>query len=241
MVGVLFGLCAAWTATPVAGVPADWPGWEEVPGEAAGWVSQLPEGIDVKEETLASFLKHLTGVLLRDAVLEHWVPEGAVEQAKEALGFSEETLKLYASRHDYPETLAESSPHWARQFVLPPLFRDDRESPLLLRKMWEMTPGDLTLAQRARRTLWLAFARRVLHNFPVSWEYVAPFLATASAPAEWSPGGEEFLKAFRELAADHGGEGRLYGRGSHWFHPRTQALRKTGQVVGWLEDIRECR
>ena len=94
LVGVLFGLCAAWTATPVAGVPADWPGWEEVPGEAAGWVSQLPEGIDVKEETLANFLKHLTGVLLRDAVLEHWVPEGAVEQAKEALGFSEDAAAL---------------------------------------------------------------------------------------------------------------------------------------------------
>ena len=129
-------------------------------------------------------MEHFAFTLLRDAQLEGYCPAAQLRGWREVLpglAGDGDRARHYAARHAYQA--CPLHPHALRNYVLPPVYRGDRESPLLLadfaRALQEGPEGtafrdDPELLVRS--VALAAFVRRCLHNWPPGWAQVHPVL-----------------------------------------------------------------
>ncbi len=144
------------------------------------------------------------------------------------------TWERYCSRHDYEAYLLASHPHFDRNFILCPLFRSDRETPLLIQELWRQSGlQDASTECRFKGVAFTSFARRVLHNFPPSWHSIGPWLLKQTMAASFEPNSKQFETDFAAWAGEAPVD--LYGSASHWYSPEVTEKRKTSACkTGWL-------
>ena len=91
--------------------------------------------------------------------------------------------------------------------IVCPLFRVDRESPLLLAKIWDTLGSFIPSPEtRLQRSLWIALARRAFHNSPPAREKLMPALCdfvnmNSFETMHKASFIEEFSKTARAIAA----------------------------------------
>ena len=213
--------------------PAGWIGNLEIPRGFEEW-GALPPGLSANLPVLQSFLEHFAAAMVRDAVLDGYprITSDVVEGMQELLPLVKAaTWKRFAMRHNYDSHVLPSHPHALRNLVLCPVFRCDRESPLLVASLWaEVSKLTFGHVHNLRLASWILFARRAFHNFPVAWEFLQPWLLERVSAAHFSPKSSCFCDGMRALSQKK----FLFGKGSHWFCPDLRE--ETDGPVHWIDD-----
>ena len=216
-----------------------WVGWQELPKRFPAWAS-LPSGVELSSEVFDNFAHHFVAGSLRDGVLDNFIPGAKVPALRSQLDLVGEAAWDRLCRwHDHPESVSSTHPHWARNFVLCPRFRSDRESPLIIKNVWaELSKVDsLGADEKAHAAIFILFARRVFHNYPLSWHKMQEFLVGQFTQQGMDPDSDAFSSVFERWAAGLGSRDGLYGRASHWFCPEINDERSTSCAgIGWLRD-----
>ena len=214
-------------------LPAGWIGNLEIPRGFEEW-GALPPGLSANLPVLQSFLEHFAAAMVRDAVLDGYpgITSDVVAGMQEQLPLVKaETWERFAMRHNYDSHVLPLHPHALRNFVLCPVFRCDRESPLLVASLWaEVSRLAFGHVHNLRLASWILFARRAFHNFPVAWEFLQPWLLERVSAAHFSPKSSCFCDGMRALSQ----KTYLFGKGSHWFCPDVREV--TDGTVHWIDD-----
>ena len=185
-----------------------------------GW-DILPDGVVVHPNTFNLFAQHLALTMPRDSIIDkYWGPD-----LRHLLDVIPDIPQLqrerYACRMDFPRDLSASAPHWDRSFIVCPLNREDRESPLIAHQVWEMVDATgLCHDSKVCVSLFMLFARRVIHQWPPGWSRLLPFLRDTALMTDFDPASKSFRSGFSRLVAREGIT-NFYGRGSHWFSAET--------------------
>ena len=196
----------------------------------------IPSGMKLGEEAFAVLMEHMALTCVRDAKIDGYLDDEAlVAKVASFPSITREVLDRYSSRHGYDEESCPNHPHAMRNFVICPLMRADRESPVRLETIWTELAFVIDADCRMQWALWLSLSRRAFHNFPPSWEVVLPALVELIKQPAFHPQDAIFENTLRQLAQDMGGTSKLYGRGRHWYSPSLQEERDNGHVE-WLAD-----
>ena len=236
---MVFLLCLICCFAPCYSAPLvfdDWPGWAEVPQLTMQAWRELPPGIHLNPPVFEVFAQHFTATLLRDGLFR-----GSITQHKAAslqallTDVSSIEWSRYCLRHNYPKFLHESHPHWDQNFACCPVFREDRESPLLVKKVWDVVSATaLTESRKLLVASFVLFARRVFHNIPPSWHVMMPYLLDLAKDPTFDADTSAFASQFKEWAS---GQTSLYGKASHWYAPDVNDQRQVScTTIGWIDD-----
>ena len=133
---------------------------DSLPGEFSSW-SDLPAGVILNQPVFQNFVQHFVACFVRDGVLDKYISEKLLPELINGLPTVDlQTWKHICMRHDYSSDLMPTSPHWDRSFVCCPVFRSDRESPLIIKSVWDSCKQAIGLdaTQQSRAAIFVLFA-----------------------------------------------------------------------------------
>ena len=212
---------------------------DSLPSEFSSW-SDLPAGVVLNQPVFQNFVQHFVACFVRDGVLDKYISEKLLPELINGLPTVDlQTWKHICMRHDYSSDLMPTSPHWDRSFVCCPVFRSDRESPLIIKSVWDSCKQAIGLdaTQQSRAAIFVLFARRVFHQYPPSWKVMQPWLLKNALAADFDPSARIFHHAFQLWIGGFESVGQFYGRASHWFCPDVNDARDgSEECIGWLAD-----
>jgi hypothetical protein len=113
------------------------------------------------------------------------------------------------------------------------VFREDHESPLLVKQVWDVVSATALAAPRKLiAASFVLFARRVSHKFPPSWHVMMPYLLHLAKDPNFNADTSAFATQFRDWAT---GQTSLYGKASHWYAPVVNDERQVScETIGWM-------
>ena len=181
----------------------------------------LPRDVHMDDSQFHLWMIHLGASVLQTAGIDGYGAGINLDNLKKmvANAMLREHLHRFARRWNFKEAIPEGvrskfAPHIGRNYVACPLYRQDRESPIIAQSM----RGDLVArerpwsrAYREQLAWFFLFARRTIHQWPPGWIALYPFLET-QLDANVDFGSQVFCENFINFVNKES-----YGRWSQWW------------------------